>query len=281
MNDFFEDNKSINCFNHGYDIIDTHAHIYPAKIARKAVAAIGDFYDIPMDVEEGTVDVLIENGKICGVKNYLVHSVATTAPQTESINRFIKSEMDKHPELVGFAAMHQDCKDFDKEFELIEQLGLQGIKLHPDFQKFDIDDPKVFEIYKRAEGKYPILFHMGDNRYDFSRPKKLRNIIEKFPDLTVIAAHFGGYRCWDEAREYLKDTKVYFDTCSSLEYISKEYATERIHEYGVERILFATDFPMWRIDQELERFFKLDLTDTERKNILYNNAAKLLNLIQS
>lgn len=262
-----------------YDIIDAHAHIYPAKIAKKAVKAIGNFYDLPMDLDEGTADVLIENGKKCGVKNYIVHSVATTPNQTISINDFIKSEMDKHPELIGFAALHPDCEDFDMEFEHIEKLGLKGIKLHPDFQRFNIDDPKAYEIYKRAEGKYPILMHMGDARYEFSRPFRLRNIIEKFPDLTVIAAHFGGYQRWDEARECLVDTNVYLDTCSSLGFISKEYATERIHEYGADRILFATDFPMWRTELELDRFLRLDLTEDERKDILYNNAAKLLKLI--
>lgn len=261
-----------------YDIIDCHAHIYPAKIARKAVEAIGDFYDLHMDIKEGTADILVKNGQKYGVSNYIVHSVATTPAQTVSINNFIKSEMDKHPELIGFAALHPDCEDFDMEFEHIEKLGLKGIKLHPDFQKFNIDDAKAYEIYKRAEGKYPILMHMGDERYEFSRPFRLRNIIEKFPELTVIAAHFGGYQRWDEARECLSDTNVYFDTCSSLAFISKEYATERIHEYGSDRILFATDFPMWDLETELERFFQLDITEEERINILSKNAKKLLKL---
>lgn len=262
-----------------YNIIDAHAHIYPVKIAKKAVEAIGNFYNIPMDIEEGTADTLIRNGNRYGVKNYIVHSVATTPVQTLSINNFIKEQMDIHPELIGFAALHPDCEDFDKEFEHIENLGLSGIKLHPDFQKFNIDDPKAFEIYKRAEGKYPILLHMGDARYEFSRPFRLRNVIEKFPDLTVIAAHFGGYQRWDEARECLVDTNVYFDTCSSLNFIDKEYAVDRIHEYGADRILFATDFPMWNLSEELERFFNLALTEEERIKILYNNAAKLLKLV--
>lgn len=261
--------------NHNYEIIDIHAHIYPDKIAKKAVAAVGDFYDIPMD-EEGTASALIHEGKKCGAKKYVVHSVATTPAQTHSINNFIKSQMDMYPEFIGFSALHPDSEDFDKDFEQMEELGLSGIKLHPDFQKFYIDDKKAFEIYKRAEGKLPILFHMGDARFDFSRPHKLRNIIEKFPNLTVIAAHFGGYQRWDEAKEYLTDTNVYFDTCSSLAFISKEYAEERICEYGADRILFSTDFPMWNLEDELDRFFALDLTEEERIKILYSNAAKLL-----
>ena len=39
-------------------IIDSHAHIYPDKLARKAARSIGDFYDIDMDLD-GTVDMLL------------------------------------------------------------------------------------------------------------------------------------------------------------------------------------------------------------------------------
>jgi len=269
---------NVNAYNHNYDIIDIHGHIYPEKIASKAVAAIGDFYNIPMDAE-GTTSALVKSGKECNASKFVVHSVATTAAQTSSINKFIKSQMDIYPELIGFAALHPDSEDFDKDFDEMKQLGLCGIKLHPDFQRFNIDDPKAFEIYKRAEGKYPILFHMGDDRYDFSEPIRLRRIIEKFPNLTAIAAHFGGYQVWDKARETLKDVNnVYFDTSSSLAFISKEYAVERIHEYGENRMLFGTDFPMWRFDEELDRFFSLKLTEEERKNILSENAKKLLNI---
>lgn len=270
--------SAINAKNHKYRIIDTHAHIYPAKIAGKAVEAIGDFYNLNMDIKEGTADVLVKQGGQFGVTNYIVHSVATTPSQTTSINNFIKEEMNKHPELIGFAALHPECEDFDKEFEHIDNLGLKGIKLHPDFQKFNIDDPKAFEIYKRAEGRYPILIHMGDNRYEYSRPFRLKNIIEKFPKLTVIAAHLGGYQRWDEARECLVDTNVYLDTCSSLAFISKEHASEIIHEYGTDRVLFSTDFPMWDLESELNRFFALDLNEEERFKILSNNAKKLLNI---
>lgn len=263
--------------NHNYEIIDFHAHIYPDKIAKKAVAAVGQFYDIPMD-EEGTASALVSQGKACGAINYVVHSVATTPAQTHSINNFIKSQMDIYPEFIGFSALHPDSEDFDRDFEQMDELGLSGIKLHPDFQKFYIDDKKAFEIYKRAEGRYPILFHMGDARYDFSEPIRLRRIKEKFPNLTVIAAHFGGYQAWDKAEEFLTDTDVYFDTSSSLYFIDKEYALDRIHAYGVDRMLFGTDFPMWNFSEELDRFFQLNLSEEERVKILSKNAKKLLKL---
>ena len=66
--------------------IDTHAHIYPDKIADKAVSSIGAFYDIEMTGGSGTSCGLIESGSRIGVEKYIVHSTATTVKQVKSIN---------------------------------------------------------------------------------------------------------------------------------------------------------------------------------------------------
>ena len=90
------------------EIIDAHAHIYPAKIADKATKAIGDFYSIEMENQVGTTDKLKEEGSRAGITRYVVHSCATKAHQVRSINEFIKSELDKHEEFIGFMTLHQD-----------------------------------------------------------------------------------------------------------------------------------------------------------------------------
>ena len=124
------------------EIIDAHAHIYPEKIAEKATLAIGSFYDIKMEMPDGTAKRLIEDGKKANISRYLVHSVATTAHQVRSINEFIKKELDEHPEFIGFITLHQDLTEEEVNNEVIWALdnGFKGVKLHPDFQKFYIDD---------------------------------------------------------------------------------------------------------------------------------------------
>lgn len=119
---------------------------------------------------------------------------------------------------------------------------------------------------------------MGDARYNFSEPIRLRRVRERFPNLTIIAAHFGGYQAWDKARKELCGNDIYFDTSSSLYFIDNNYALERIHEYGVDKMLFGTDFPMWNYEEELNRFLALDLNENERIKILGANARKLLNI---
>ena len=184
-------------------IIDAHAHIFPDKIASKAVSAIGNFYGIEMYAGGGISDDLIESGSAINTSHYLVCSTATTVNQVESINHFIVGECKKHPEFVGFGTLHPDYEDIEGQVQVCIDNGLRGIKLHPDFQQFNIDDPKAYKIYEVTEGRLPILFHTGDDRYDFSSPVRLRHVIDDFPNLTAFAAHFGGYQKWRESVEYL------------------------------------------------------------------------------
>ena len=254
-----------------FEIIDSHSHIFPEKISKKAAIAIGDFYDLPMSSEEGSSKNLISSGKKIGVSKYLVCSTATVPQQTESINTFIKAECDEHPEFFGFGTLHPDMDGIEEEVERIISLGLHGIKIHPDFQKFDIDAPKAYKIYEAIEGRLPILIHMGDNRYEYSRPHKLVNILNDFPKLQVLAAHFGGYQCWEEAESCLKHPNIKLDTSSSLPLISSEYAKKLVNYYGAENMFFGSDFPMWRHAEELERFFNIGLSYEDNKRILAEN----------
>ncbi|MCR4726519.1 MAG: amidohydrolase [Clostridia bacterium] len=258
-----------------YRIIDAHCHIYPEKIAAKAVAAIGRFYGKEME-EDGTPDSLVKEGESIGVEKYVVHSTATTVHQVRAINDYIFSEMQRHPEFVGFMTLHNEMTDeaIEQEVELALSRGMKGVKLHPDFQKFNIDDAE--NLYRVTAGKLPVLLHMGDVRYDYSSPLRLEKMAKKYPEQIFIGAHFGGYSVWDKVG-CLKDLpNVYFDTSSSLAFLDKSRAADLIRSFGFERYMFGTDFPMWKHKEELDRFLSLPLTEEEREAILYGNAARLL-----
>jgi len=169
------------------EIINAHAHIYPEKIAAKATDTIGIFYDIKMQMPAGTAEQLILDGEKAGIQRYVVHSVATTAHQVRSINEFIKRELDEHPEFIGFITLHQDLSEEEivREVEWAIANNFHGIKLHPDFQKFNIDDEIAEKFYRAAEGKLPILLHMGDDRYEYSKPYRLVKMAKKYPNLDL------------------------------------------------------------------------------------------------
>lgn len=265
------------------EIIDAHAHIYPEKIAEKATQAIGDFYDIKMKTDKGTAEKLIEAGKKAGVSRYIVHSCATKPQQVRAINEFIKEEKDLHPEFIGFMTLHQDLTEEEifEELKWCNDNGFHGIKLHPDFQKFYIDGADADKIYRVLDASgynFPILFHTGDNRYEFSKPFRLADVAKRYPKLNFIGAHFGGYRCWDQVDVYTGLDNVYFDTSSSLPFITTEMAKKLIDTFGAEKFFFGDDFPMWNIEDEIKRFMRIDLSDKEREMIFAKNVKDLLGI---
>ncbi|MDR3238940.1 MAG: amidohydrolase family protein [Clostridiales bacterium] len=257
-------------------LIDFHAHIYPDKIAEKAAENVGRFYQVHTCCD-GKVSTLLERGRLAGVDKFVVHSVAQTPAQVENINRFISSVCQEYPEtFIGFGALHRDTPHFADEIEKMIALGLKGLKLHPDIQLFDLDDPKMFELYEMLQGKLPLLLHCGDYRYSYSHPSRLARVLDNFPKLTVIAAHFGGWSIYDLALEYLKDRKCYLDISSSIMYLGRRRSEELIRLYGAERMLYGTDYPMWDPVEELRRFDSLHLTNQEKELILYQNALQIL-----
>ncbi len=260
-----------------FTVIDSHCHIYPEKIAKDAVAGTGKFYDMT-PLGDGTVGSLIKIGNRSGIDRFVVQSVATTPHQVMSINNFIASEVKKHPyRLIGLGTLHPESTTLEYDLNHIIELGLKGVKLHPDIQKFKIDDYRCLKIYELCEYyNMPILMHTGDSRFDYSNPNRMLPILQIYNGLTVVGAHLGGWSVWDEACEKLSGMpNFYVDTSSSLYELSPERATEIIRCYGVEKVLFGSDFPVFSPDIELERFMKLPLTDSERRLILSENVLKL------
>lgn len=263
-----------------FEIIDSHAHIYPDKIADKASTVIGQFYSIPMHCN-GSVQGLLDVGRAAGVSRYLVHSVATVPHQVKSINRFILSESEKHPEFIPFMTLHQDLTpdEIAEEVDFCIANGFFGVKLHPDFQKFAINSDEARKIYDVIDSRLPILFHTGDIRYNYSHPDFLAQIAKEYPSSKFIGAHFGGYSCWKEAEIAYKGLdNVFFDTSSSLAFLSADEASRLIRSMGTERFFFGTDYPMWLPQDEIARVNALTLTEREREGIFSLNLKNFLNI---
>lgn len=261
-------------------IIDFHNHIYPDKIAQKATDAVGEFYNFQVMERTGTVGELIASHKQAGIDISVVHAVATNPHQVEAVNDFVaKSAMENKGSIYAFGSLHQDYENKIQEIDRCISMGLKGIKLHPDTQMFNVDDERLLPAYEYMQGKLPLMLHAGDYRYDYSHPRRIQRICRMFPDLLVIAAHFGGWSVYDQGVKYLlNEENCMVDTSSTSGFTSPEQFAELIHTFGEDRLLFGTDFPMWDTSLELKRFMSVKLSDTAREKILYFNAAKLLKI---
>lgn len=259
-------------------IVDVHAHIYPDKISQRAVDSVRDFYGLEeMHSAEGTSTSLLDAQHTLDITHFVVHSVAVKPKNVASINEFIAGECKKHPQLIGFAAMHQDCEDPEAEINNAIELGLHGIKIHPDTQRVNADDPRLMNVYEIAQAKkLPIILHAGDYRYGFSRPERIANVLRAFPDLVVNAAHFGGWSIFDIGYDVLRNENCFVDSCSSFELTGVRHGRELINLFGADRVLFGSDFPMWDPAKELGMLRSMGWSQEEFEKLTWHNAENFL-----
>lgn len=265
-------------------IIDAHAHIYPEKIAARAVDAVGDFYGVEMFAAgQGTPEHLLSRQSEVPITHFLVHSVATTPHSVETINNFIAAQCKAHPEFIGFMTMHQDYETPEQEVERAIELGLRGVKIHPDTQKVAMDDPRLMALYEIIEGRLPIVIHCGDYRYDYSSPQRLLKVAKAFPKLRIDAAHFG---CWsrfeigyDVLYKDLADRdNIFLDTSSSSFMLGARRMGELSRLWGTEHIMFGSDYPMWDPAEEYRTLLNSGFTEDELENILWHNAERFIGI---
>jgi len=224
---------------------------------------------------------LIHNGEKIGVQRFLVHSVATKPEQVRSINSFLRDTVKQYPDkLIGFGAIHPFSQDLKGDFEHILESGLQGIKLHPDIQKIPVDDVSMRKVFEFCcEYHLPALVHTGDYRYDMSNPNRVSAILKDYPELRMIGAHFGGWSLWEKAAEELHGFQnLLVDSSSTLYRVPADEVIKLIRAFGVHRVFFGTDYPMWRPETELDLFHKLALTAEEQRRILWQNAMDFFGL---
>ena len=257
-------------------ITDIHAHVFPDPIAGKASGSIGAFYQMPVRLE-GTVGQLLEKEQEAGIGHACIHSVALTPHYVDSINRFIADTVKQHSDrLTGFGAIHPDCEDIPGLIREIKGMGLKGLKIHPDMQRFALDSPAAMEMFAAIEGELPIVIHTGDPRFEYSNPRRMKKVLDAFPKLVCVCAHLGGWSEWDDASKMLTGYEnVYVDTSSSLYAMTPEKAREMIRHYSRERVMFGTDYPMWVQQPDLAFMEQLGLTDAEYERIWWKNCAQL------
>ena len=265
-----------------YRIFDAHCHIYPDTIAQKAVEGIDRFYGgLPFDHCDGTVGTLLRGGQAAGISHFLVHSVATAPRQVSGINRFIASETARSGgAFTGLGTLHPDSEQTEEDFRELVSLGLKGVKLHPDVQRFAADSPKAMRIYRLCEeAGLPVLVHTGDHRYDFSNPNRIVNVLRAFPRLKFVGAHFGGWSVWDDAVRLLSGFgNIFVDTSSSFYALGLEKGRELIRKWGADRVLFGTDYPMWEPQPDISCLLAMGLEEDEYRRIFWENATDVFGL---
>ncbi|MCQ2378928.1 MAG: amidohydrolase family protein [Victivallaceae bacterium] len=264
-------------------ICDVHVHIFPEKILEKAIRFLEDHYQFQWECT-GTESEFQASREESKIDKCVIFASATKPEQMQKVNDFIAGRVAADARsFIGFGTLHPDNPGWKAELDRFPQLKLQGVKLHPDFQRFDLDAPKAMKMYEELEMRdIPMLVHLGDRELTFSKPLRLARVAERFPKLRIIAAHMGGYLAWDEAREHLAGRpNVWFDTSSTLPFLREDKFVEMIYAYGVDRIMMGSDYPSKSQKRAIGEILKLDIPDADKEKICFRNACRFLGIRES
>ena len=264
-------------------LIDFHTHLFPDTLAARTIPKLAQVSGCT-PYSDGTLAGLHSKMDAWKVDLAVTLHIATKPSQQTNVNNFAASVQSDR--LLAFGSVHPDAPDALEEMERIKALGLRGIKLHPDYQGFFVDDPKVFPIYqKAAQLDLPILFHCGWDPVSpgvvHAEPQALARVLEAFPQLTVVGAHLAGMERYDEVEKYLAGQfpNLYLDISMSPRYCRDPGQFVRILErHGIDRILFGTDCPWGNAPETAAYLKQVGLAPEENEKIFSGNAKRLLKL---
>jgi len=261
-------------------LIDMHVHMFPDQIAERALNSLALACKCRYHTD-GTVDGTREKLREWGVDFCAALNIATKPTQQTSINNWASSVQSES--IRCFGSVHPDAPDAVDELHRIKALGLSGVKLHPDYQNFFIDEPKMFPIYDAiSELELPVTFHAGRDPYSLdvvhASPAAAIKVANMFPHMKMILAHMGGMAMYDEVERLLAGKNIMFDTAMSARFCPPEQFEHIVNKHGSERILFGSDCPWSRACDEFDYIEKTQLRCSDKENIYWKNAAKLLRI---
>lgn len=277
-------------------IIDFHTHIFPDKIAQKAINGLKSASHVKNHAD-GTAADLVRSMERSGVCLSVIQPVAVKPGNVVSINN-ISIERSGRDNLIYFGCMHPDFADYDAELRRLRDSGIKGIKLHPVSQDTDLDDARYLRIMERClEYGLIVLVHGGT---DLSLPDRVRstpkmaeNALRQVGEVSLVMAHMGGHHFWDDVPILAQYDNVYIDTSTSLGKIisvdgyyseeekmmlSDEEFCRIVRLFGADRTLFASDSPWSDQKKSIDDITALPLSDSEKELIFHKNAMRLLNL---
>lgn len=262
-------------------IVDFHTHIFPEAMAAKVLPYLQERVGIKY-FNRGTLSDLLESMAAAGVDISVVSRITTRPEQTKAINDWLLN-ISQH-NIIPMAAWHPDLAADNDSIKRLSARGFKCIKLHPDYQRFFVDEERVFPLYAAAQSAgMPILFHAGLDRGlpppFHALPDRLLRVHRAFPRLKMIAAHMGGEDNYGDTEKLLLGSSIYLDTSFILRKMPLRTLERMIKKHPIERILFGSDNPWNDQKGDIEYLFSLSfLNDHEKACIAGINAIKLLGL---
>jgi len=278
-------------------IIDFHTHVFPPQIKKNRGKYINSDSCFAIlysqkDAKLATADELIADMDKNEVDISVITNIGwTTHELCVETNDYILESIARYPQrLVGFGTVQPNSRGAAiDEIERCARGGIRGIgEMRPDMQLFNLQDEEVIEPFIAAISKHKLMLltHASEpvgHQYPgkgIITPDTLYPFIAKFPDLTIICAHWGGglpfYALMPEVKQALRN--VYFDTAASPFLYSPQIYHQVIQLVGADRILFGSDYPLLAQKRLINEIRSLDLPEETMNLLLSGNAQRLLGI---
>ncbi len=264
------------------NIFDTHTHVFPDKIAERAVAHLRELSGFIPAHTNGTFNDHAEKSLAAGYTAWMNCPVVTRPGQAQSINQWA-SQHNTWPAL-SLGAVHPDDDDVIGILQSIIDLGLPGLKFHPEYQCFDPLETRLAPIWAFCqEHQLPILFHAGQDigfkpPYH-TTPATFAELARRYPELKIVAAHTGGWKEWEQVEEILPGTGIFIDTSFSIPFMQDKNQMARIiRKLGVKQVMFGTDSPWQELKEAANEIANCGLTEDELQDVFWNNAFRFWKL---
>jgi predicted TIM-barrel fold metal-dependent hydrolase len=264
-------------------IIDFHAHVFPDELAARAIPQLEEKYAMKAHYD-GTVPGLLASMRASKINRTVLQPVATKPGQVNAINHWSLS-LRQHAGLIPFGALHPDAapEQLDEQIKFLETHGFPGVKLHLDYQQFHPDEDRLEPFYQRLEQSgLVVLFHSGIDLGLYpplmAGPEHIAMVHKAFPKLTLVVAHMGGYKMWDQVESYLVGHSIWLDTAFCDHECPQQQFLDIVRAHGADKVLFASDGPWGGQAENLAYLHQVGLSETELRAIEGDNARRLLGL---
>jgi predicted TIM-barrel fold metal-dependent hydrolase len=291
-----------------FPIIDAHLHTYPTpEIGLQATQGQGH------SGCNGTVEELLELMRRGNIEKAVMVNMTPVADMRDAALARGRSEEEaqtlvierlqrrntwtcqvarEHPELVAFISLDPSMGDEDaaQEVRRTVDLGARGVKLHPAAQRYYPSDRRLWSAYEEAQTRgLPVISHSGAAaeggiESPHARPRQFKEVLEAFPRLTLVLAHLG-LGCLEESQEMAgRYPNLFFDSSAAINGTVEtppfpdEEAVEIVRRLGIERVLFASDWPWFHPHRDAERIDRLPLSNDQKRLFLRENALRVLRL---
>ena len=263
-------------------IIDFHTHAFPDALAERAMKSLEHGASTKAFLD-GRLSSLISSMDRSGIEKSVVCSIATRPSQFDPILQWSKEI--RSDRIIPLLSLHPADTGYAEKLRITKEEGFKGIKLHPFYQEFDIDDSRMLRMYEiLCKVNLLVAMHTGyDIAFPLIRradPAKILRVSEMFPELKLVTTHLGSWKQWREVEEILAGKPVYMELSFSMEYLSSEPIKDILLKHPKEYLLFGTDSPWTDQAETLSLFRGLRLGEKIETAVLGDSAARLLESIR-